>query len=161
MGLGVAGWAFFPAGVGAVFGTAHRAQSFRAGTGIALSVVLTAAAIAMVLLLHIDSYVQLFFFPAFAAARLSPDRLAIGGVALVAGTAGVVASAEQGGGGHQPRPRGRDLLHGLHQCLWSVSCSGRTAPCARPGTSWPSWRWRRKLVTASRATCTTRFWDIP
>ena len=87
--LGVAGWAIFPVVVGATFWSAFTGRSLHGWPGTLAAAVLAAVAFALVRGLGIDVFVQLFFFPAFAAARLTPDRIAVGGIAVVAVIAGL------------------------------------------------------------------------
>ncbi len=87
--LGVAGWAIYPVVIGATFWSAFTGRSLRGMPGVAASAVLTIVAVSLVRGLGIDVYLQLFFFPAFAAARLAPDRIAVAGITTVAVLAGL------------------------------------------------------------------------
>ena len=93
LALGIGGWSIYPLALVAAFWSAHQPRILQGVVGITFVVLLTVLAVVLVLVLHIDAFVQLFFFPAFAAARLGTGAVAIGGIAAVAGVTAVTGLA--------------------------------------------------------------------
>ena len=95
LALGIGGWSVYPLALAAVFWSARPPRVLQGALGIAFVVLLTVLAVVLVLVVHIDAYIQLFFFPAFAAARLGTGVLPISGIAAV--TAVTVVTGLAGG----------------------------------------------------------------
>lgn len=84
LALGVGGWAIYPVALAAAFWSPQQPRVLQGRLGIGFVVLLTLVAMLLVLVLDIGTYIQLFFFPAFAAARLGTGLVPVGGIGVVA-----------------------------------------------------------------------------